>query len=607
MKASSFGGTAFCCVVCPDDTSKICCPSKGETGAPVTLRLDGSDPYNKVNLCSVPGTGGEDVFILAGVETQGPKLSMVIKNVTEYSPTWPQVKANNPGKLSPVKGYMFNGRKSADKVVDDILQLNLCNKRYVTMQSCFEDAESQAVTMERATIRIYDVDHGKNSAVKGPEVFQFKCRGGTFSIYGDTPAMMHLSHTAGQPSKIDKNYTANGQTRTTFDCPDDEFVTMWSGRSGVAADNPDNISALSPLQELSMVSINFTNVQCFNMTFANMPPSYHQNRWPMASRADGGNPLNSSLELNLANFDDLDMGECPPAEIGRNWMVSGLYDVGRTAPCRGTTFDDPHVQTLSGSRFYMHGVGVFDYASSGHIESQVYLCPFAHCTDKMMASGECLTFIQAVAVKTAKHTLVFRHGKLLVDGKDHPLGANNLTRRDFVVSAVGAQKLGADGGPRINHKDLAGCHPDPASSTDGWLWNECTKHGWRFESAELGISIGALGPFEKGWLNEKASDRTFNLDVFNVSRPSQVRGIINGDVNGAFRDAGSEHTNTLGIYNAPQVTADNVAPQQVIFPKRVVREMDEQCGGSKPLSAMPMSSGTMESLRLMRHMLPREG
>ena len=64
----------------------------------------------------------------------------------------------------------------------------------------------------------------------------------------------------------------------------------------------------------------------------------------------------------------------------------------------------------------MHGTGVYDYASSGDVESQVYLCPFAPCTEKMMAKGECLTFIQAVAVKTPKHNLVFRSDSLYVDG-----------------------------------------------------------------------------------------------------------------------------------------------------------------------------------------------
>ena len=50
----------------------------------------------------------------------------------------------------------------------------------------------------------------------------------------------------------------------------------------------------------------------------------------------------------------------------------------------------------------MHGVGVFEYASSGEVVSQVYMCPFAPCTADMMEMGDCLTFIQAVAVKLEK-------------------------------------------------------------------------------------------------------------------------------------------------------------------------------------------------------------
>jgi hypothetical protein len=597
LKASSFGGSSFCCVYCPADPTKICCPSRDVSGQAITLELDGANPYHKANLCAIPGTGMEGVIKLSGVQTLGPKINLIIKNVTEYSPAWPQARPHKSQHLTPMKGYLFNGRKSDDSLLEDAIQLNVCGDTYVTAQYCFEHASGEAITMERAAIRIFDIDHGKNTALKGPEVVQFKCTGGSFSIFGDAPDLLFKSLTVGKPINVEHGYTKNGLTRTTFACPNDEFVTLWSRRYGDAADNPKNVSmgSLDRLQELSMIMVNFSNVECFNVTFANMPESYHQDRWDMVSRAAGGNPLNSSFAITPHNFPDLAVGECPPGQTGRNFMISGKYDVDYTAPCRGTTFDDPHVQTLSGNRFYMHGIGVFDYASAGGIESQVYLCPFAPCTENMMAKGECLTFIQAVVVRTEKHNLVFRGGKLLVDGVEKQL-SEPMAAKDFTLATVGEHTPFP---PRINHKDVRDCRPDPASSMDGWLWKQCTKRGWHFQSEELGINVGALGPFEKGWLKEEASDRTFNLDVFNVKQPSDVSGIINGDTNGAFRDA-AEMTNTLGVYNAPQVTADNVSPERILFPARMIKEMDAQCGSAKPIKAMPVVSVTEENVRLMR-------
>ena len=115
----------------------------------------------------------------------------------------------------------------------------------------------------------------------------------------------------------------------------------------------------------------------------------------------------------------------------------------------GQLWDDPHVMTLSGNQFFMHGVGVFDYASiPGVIKTQVpmhmrpnaqvcppppphpiqpplqvYMCPFAPCTSEMMASGECLTFVQAVAIQVqpgqpGAHTLIFKNNALRIDGND---------------------------------------------------------------------------------------------------------------------------------------------------------------------------------------------
>ena len=79
--------------------------------------------------------------------------------------------------------------------------------------------------------------------------------------------------------------------------------------------------------------------------------------------------------------------------------------------CGGVIFDDPHATTLSGNKYFLHGVGVFDYASiPGKIKSQIYLCPGAKCTSESMSSGDCLTYVQAVAVQFGvgpkNHTVV---------------------------------------------------------------------------------------------------------------------------------------------------------------------------------------------------------
>lgn len=248
----------------------------------------------------------------------------------------------------------------------------------------------------------------------------------------------------------------------------------------------------------------------------------------------------------------------------------------------------------------MHGVGVFEYASSGNIESQVYLCPFAHCTEKMMAKGDCLTFISAVAVrvlddnKQALHTLILRDNSLLVDGQPEH-GSKNF-------QGLSVTPVGSGAAPqRVDHKTLRGCGPDPeVAATGGWLWHECTSNGWRLESPELSITVGAVGPYEEGWLKEDVSGRTFNLDVSDVEHPRQVRGIINGDMNGDFKPAGPEYQNVLQASNVPQVTARPVRPDSVIFPLALQNQMDAKCGTTKDFSATLMTEAHASSMKLMR-------
>ena len=55
---------------------------------------------------------------------------------------------------------------------------------------------------------------------------------------------------------------------------------------------------------------------------------------------------------------------------------------------------------------------------------QVYMCPFKPCTAEMMARGDCLTFIQAVAIQvhasagSSGHMVILRNNSLRVDYED---------------------------------------------------------------------------------------------------------------------------------------------------------------------------------------------
>ena len=249
----------------------------------------------------------------------------------------------------------------------------------------------------------------------------------------------------------------------------------------------------------------------------------------------------------------------------------------------------------------MHGVGVFEYASSGEVVSQVYMCPFAPCTEPMMGRGECLTFISAVAIRTAEHTVILRGSSLNLDGLDQKGIADGVVHHSkaFVVKAKGDSQAPA---PRVNHKVLRNCHQ--VGQTDAqWLWHNCTKQGWSVTTNELTIDMGVIGPYEEGWLKEGVSDRTFNLEVTGVKNGKNVRGLINGDHNGYFRAAGDEWKDPS--IKVPQVTASNVAPADVIFPERLKAHMDQQCGVGKHMQMVDSRRAGREAMRSMRSTLAR--
>lgn len=248
----------------------------------------------------------------------------------------------------------------------------------------------------------------------------------------------------------------------------------------------------------------------------------------------------------------------------------------------------------------MHGVGVFEYASAGDIKSQVYMCPFAPCTERMMGNGECLTFISAVAIKTPEHTMVLRGSSLNLDGHDQK-GQDNVVyhSKTLTVKAQGSSLLTPE---RVQHKELRACHQ--AGQTDSeWLWHNCTKLGWRFETDELTIDLGVVGPYEEGWLKEGVSDRTFNLEVTDVDmgkkQKQQMRGLVNGDRNGYFMRAGDEYTKDSKI-QVPQVTAPNVPSNEVIFPEKLKAYMDRQCGASQPMRMVSQRRAGNEAMQRMR-------
>ena len=112
-------------------------------------------------------------------------------------------------------------------------------------------------------------------------------------------------------------------------------------------------------------------------------------------------------------------------------------------------------QTLSGATFFMHGVGVYDYASLGNIQTQVYLAPYADCDRRKLLSGDCLTFISAIAIKSGEDLLTFRSDALFVNGKHH------TSQDTFSLGPINITGAGSKFGTaveRVNHDDLAHCH-----------------------------------------------------------------------------------------------------------------------------------------------------
>ena len=289
---------------------------------------------------------------------------------------------------------------------------------------------------------------------------------------------------------------------------------------------------------------------------------------------------------------------------------------GSTNITDGEVFDDPHVKTLSGKRYFMHGVGVFDYASSGSVKTQVYMCPFAPCTNEMMQNGECVTYVQAVAIKTQNHLVVMRNNRINVDGQDRKY-EELVELQEMTIRQTGSGRA-VDVRPRVDHDILAGCHrPEVAekepSPSAGKVWDNCTTVEWSVVTPAMKIDIGVIGPFESGWLKERASDRTFNIEISDVKREATMQGLINGDRNNYFVPAPPQYEYYTGTLkpvhpDATEVTGPTVPAEEVIFPRELMMLMDGQCGKAqqirlrvkKPAGRKPETRKLAKQLRTLK-------
>jgi hypothetical protein len=260
------------------------------------------------------------------------------------------------------------------------------------------------------------------------------------------------------------------------------------------------------------------------------------------------------------------------------WFGAGWNGANATATSVGDTYDDTHVTTLAGSRMFMHGVGVFEYASVGELfRSQVYMCPVANCTAAMVKMGDCVTFISAVAVKTPNHTVVFHSNAVTIDGKDRKIDdEHRVASPSLSITTVGSVDSWR---PRIDHDKLAKCNDTPGQN--------CSTVGWVLDTPDLTLNVNVMGPFERGWLREEGGgNRTFDVDLAAVrTNGKEVRGIINGDKNGFFKAAGDVSANALQPELWAEAAANNVVAGSEIFPIELKAHMDSRCGPPQELQA----------------------
>jgi len=264
------------------------------------------------------------------------------------------------------------------------------------------------------------------------------------------------------------------------------------------------------------------------------------------------------------------------------------------APVIGTTYNDPHIRTLSGSSYDIHGVGVFEYASTKDVQSQVYICPVATCHEGV----ECMSFITSLVVKTKTHTLVASGDSVTVDGMapekvwehgmNHTLSGLVADEPEAVVTSVGKHDPNAKL-MRVSPKELLkpkACQPDHKSlKMNSWVWHYCSPSGWHISTPELTLRVGVVGPFEEGYLRTVTQDRSLNLAVTPSTSVDlkHVKGIINGDRNREFRDFVVGDTDKEVDEGIIAVTSETVPEDKVLFPKQLKKALDMQCGVAKAM------------------------
>ena len=278
------------------------------------------------NTCTVPAAPtSSPSWKIENIQADGPKLSLVITNKTEYIPVMPR--AGDEQQWRTGSSYLRNGIKKG------FLSINLCNERFVTTEFCFLDENDSPIQMADAALSVFDIDHQRNGPEDtGPEVIQFKCPGGSFTIYGDLAGptakdqSVQVSRGATQNPRPVTETTINGQAIRTFDCPTGEPVTIWSQRDAKAGDRPKDTdpTQLTTLQENSMFAVSFANAACIEMTFANLPAQYRDGGF---NGVDKSQQLVDSEEITQLGY-GLGSGPCPGSGGGgggRNFFLAGSH------------------------------------------------------------------------------------------------------------------------------------------------------------------------------------------------------------------------------------------------------------------------------------------
>ena len=169
-----------------------------------------------------------------------------------------------------------------------------------------------------------------------------------------------------------------------------------------------------------------------HVELSSLPAEYTRAEHTLQERGCDGVDASWSRVLDCTT-DEVFIVETAPAIAAESCDAGGWAAPPSMPPPGAQAFDDPHIRTLSGHQFFLNGVGVFDYATvPGRIKTQVYMCPYKPCTAKMMASGDCLTFIQAVAIQvhasagSSAHMVILRNNSLRVDYVDRKVVSSEL-------------------------------------------------------------------------------------------------------------------------------------------------------------------------------------